>query len=855
MKFFLKKYTKKISLFHHYYIIFGSTFLFFAFIIFNFKHRLKSNDIFPSQRKLSSGYEKQKTEEICQKADKDLIELYKTDSDFNIKDNTQIDTSTSYLLKYIEDGDNDQLKQYIFTFYPQMILAILDIFSIALWIFLCYCLCKDNFMKSYLKLRFGKKCLKNIIFLISFLMYLGIIIVNIIILFKLRNFLNDINNSFCSLFKISYHTYNGEEKFYEMKPKWTGINKIKNLLQKTKENLGELTNQNNQINQKINEIKENKYYNQDNNNFIQNYINEFCDLNTYSVPNPNPFISNKISEFLYCSDILNLVEKEYKETFTSYLSEINDIFNILKSINDNTYKIEFAFDNAKNKLDSFVKIIKQLEVDYFNNLVHIFEEIIRRYLIYIIYIFFVLVLLLEIAGFISIIVLKRCYSLSCIRAYNCMWNFQFLSAFLIILFCIFLSSMKVFIGDISSIMKSLKNKETKIKLSNNDYDMEGINTCLKGNEDLAHYMELDKDAEPISHFYSMINNIKYNLNYIKNYKLISEKNETINIIDTLKESPFFAKFKQSGDNNYVNSEEIVEKYLNNYTDNEINQDLKDNNYYSHYFFVFDSRYCKSNYQLLSDNNLDNNFYNEGKYCMLIKDFPSNSNYFKSITTKNLENNYTLDDLVTKFKEKYYNSDGFEKSFLNLLHNSKIYLENKIVKESNKIKNGIISLYNILESKINIIHELYKKILKSNSTDLFSAFNCRYLKRDFSIFIDKLDNNLIHSINGLNIYCLILAIFSLISILSSILNMKFNKLERKYKEKLFKKKEISEKPKLRTLRERLNFDENPKSSTNEKTILKKRSSDENAKFSEDEKTTSKKRSKVKHVLDMDIENSK
>ena len=121
MKFFLKKYTKKISLFHHYYIIFGSTFLFFAFIIFNFKHRLKSNDIFPSQRKLSSDYEKQKIEEICQKADKDLIELYKTDSDFNIKDNTQIDTSTSYLLKYIEDGDNDQLKQYIFTFYPLLI--------------------------------------------------------------------------------------------------------------------------------------------------------------------------------------------------------------------------------------------------------------------------------------------------------------------------------------------------------------------------------------------------------------------------------------------------------------------------------------------------------------------------------------------------------------------------------------------------------------------------------------------------------------------------------------------------------------------------------------------------------------
>ena len=103
MKFFLKKNTKILSLFHLNYIIFGSTFLFFAFIIFNFKHKRKFNDIFPSQRKLSSGFEKQKTEEICQKADKDLIYLYKKDSIFNIKENTSLDKSTSYLLKYIEN--------------------------------------------------------------------------------------------------------------------------------------------------------------------------------------------------------------------------------------------------------------------------------------------------------------------------------------------------------------------------------------------------------------------------------------------------------------------------------------------------------------------------------------------------------------------------------------------------------------------------------------------------------------------------------------------------------------------------------------------------------------------------------
>ena len=839
MKFFLKKNTKILSLFHLNYIIFGSTFLFFAFIIFNFKHKRKFSDIFPSQRKLSSGFEKQKTEEICQKADKDLIDLYKKDSIFNIKENTSLDKSTSYLLKYIENGDDDQLKKYLLTFYPQMILAILDLFFIALWIFLCYFLWKDNSMRCFLKIRFGKNCLKNIVFFISFILYLAVIIINIIILFKIRTFLDDINNSFCSLFKISYHIYNGEEKFYEMRPKWTGINKIKNLLKNTKEKLGELTNQNNLINQKINEIKENKYFNPNNSNFIQSYINEFCDLNTYSVPNPNPFINDKISDFLYCSDILTLVEKEYKETFKRYLSEIDNIYNILKSINEDMNKIEFAFDNAQNKLYSFLKIIKELELEYFDKLVYLFETIIRQYLIYIIYTFFVLVLLLELAGFITIIILKSCYSLSCNKAYNCIWNFQFFSAFLIFLLAIFLSSLKVFIDDISSIIKSSNNKSKSFKFSNNDYDTEGINICIKGNEDLAHYMSLDEDAEPVRHFYSMKNNIKYNLNYFKNYKLISQKNETISIIKELEEKPFLAKFKLLGDNDYTNSEEILERYLNNFTDNEINQDLKDNNnYHSHYFFVFASKYCKSNYKLLSNNNIDN-LYKQGKNCMILKDFPSNANYFKSITIKNMEANYTLGDLVTKYKERYYNDDGFEKSFPNLLQNSRNYLENKITNESKEIKDGIKNLYNILEKKINIIDELYKDLLKQNSTNLFSAFNCRYFKRDFYIFIDKLDNHLNHSVKDLDIYFFILVVFSLISIMASVFNMKLDRIERIYKEKLLKKKgkaEISEKPKKRTLHERFNFDENARTTTNENTILKKTS-------------------KEQHVLDTDFENIK
>ena len=839
-KVLLKNFKKLISLFHRHFIIFGSIFLLYAFIRINFKQKIHPKEIFGSYRKLFSGFEKQKTEEICLKADNDLLLLYNTDSFFSINENEKIDLekSTSYLLNYIENNKTVDLKNYILSFYAQIILAIIDLALIAVWIFLCIFVSKDKYVNCLSKIRYVNKYLKNISSFVSIAMYLGIVIINIIILFNIHIFLQDVNNSFCSFFKINYHTYNGEENFYAIRPKWTGINQIKNLIQKTKENLSKLTNENHQINQKINEIKESKYLNTENNNLIESYINEFCDLNNYKVPNPNPFSNKEISEFLYCSDILYLVEKEYNETFNTNIMEINDIYNILLSIDINMNKIKFSFDNAKNKLDSFVNIIADMEIEYFNDLVFIFESIIRKYLIYIIYVFFVLFLLLELAGFINIITLRTCYTLYCNKVYNFIWNFQFFFMLVIFLIVAFSSSMKVLIGDVSLIMKSYYTND-KVqgdrKIGNTNYDLEGIDKCIIGNGDLANYMNLDKDAEQLSHFYSKINIIKNNLNYFKNYEIISKKNETNNFLDELENETFLAEFKFLGDNNFTNAEEIIENNMNIYTDNETNQDIKYNDNYPNYYFVFDKEFCKQNYTLLSNNEI-NDFYQKGNNCLLLKDFPSNKSYFKEITTKNMESNFDLDYLVNQYKERFYGKDGFESSFLKLLENSRNYLENKINKESNKIKNDIIKLYETFDNKIDIIHNLYKDILKQNSTDLFSAFDCRYLKRDFFIFLYQLDSNLKHSLKIFTIYCFILAIFSFLSILFSVFYLKLIRIERKFNEEIIKtkeKEEISEKPKIGSIHEKYNLDETPNPSSNEKSGLKKGK-------------------KYKHVIDIDIE---
>ena len=229
--------------------------------------------------------------------------------------------------------------------------------------------------------------------------------------------------------------------------------------------------------------------------------------------------------------------------------------------------------------------------------------------------------------------------------------------------------------------------------------------------------------------------------------------------------------------------------------------------------------------------------------MLLKDFPEYSNYFKTIRTKNMEEstgyNYYFNDLINKFKQKYYDSDGFEPSFLILLHYSRNYLENVINIESKKIKNDLINIYKIMENKVNIIDDLYKNIIDQNNTDLYSAFNCKYLKRDLHIFLDQLDSYLSHSLYKFTLYCFILAIFSLLSILFSIFSIRLNKMERKIKEQLFKPKEkfekedILEKHKVESLRERFNFDGGMKSNINEKTGLKNNS-------------------RLKHIIDIDIE---
>ena len=183
--------------------------------------------------------------------------------------------------------------------------------------------------------------------------------------------------------------------------------------------------------------------------------------------------------------------------------------------------------------------------------------------------------------------------------------------------------------------------------------------------------------------------------------------------------------------------------------------------------------------------------------MNLKDFLESTEYFKTIKTKNMEievgNNYYFNDLINRYKQKYYNNNGLEPSFLNMLHNSKNYSKNTI-----------------------------------------NTFNCNFFKRDLYIFLDQLESNLSKSINKFVVFCSIYGACSFLSILSSVFYIKIINEEKILSEKFFKAKEkledniINEKPKIRTINEKLNYDNVMKS--NEKEELK-----------------SKRRSRIKHII--------
>ena len=850
----INKIKKRVSEIFYITIIVFNFFLFYNVQKIIFIKKNQPNTIKNSIRGLFTGIENKKSELICERASNDLFILYGQESYDNITtNNISIKSSTSYLYKYLDNKDSSDLKKYIFSFQFEISLVIFIVLIIVIWIVLCCFLSKEKFCCLFNNKK-NNQWLKNIIWVISVSFYFIIILLIFLILFYFYPFIQIITNSFCSLFKITYHTYFGEDKNYEILPKWIGIIEIKNLLLNTRDQIEDIIEKNNDIyNIVIHDIK-NDFYNELNNDqLFTNNINKFCDLSKFKVPNPNPLSNKTISNLYFCANILNIIQEEFNKTIKKFIIDIDNIYEKIKIIEENKNDIKFSLDNARNKIDSFVKIISDLEIEYFDILYFILEEIISKYFIYGFYIFFIFVLLIEFIGLISIFTnICCCNSKYCYKLYIFILNAQMILLIIIILITISFSVSSVIIKDISIIIQhtiSNQNSEnTTFSFSKSLYDIEGINICLKGAGNLENYTQLNGVSQSLIHFYSMFKIINDNLNYLLNNKIFVEKNETKLIFEEIENKPYLTQYQLENNNlnnyfninTYITPEDILENVLNNYTNDENKQIIGNNKYYSNYFFVHSKEFCLNDYNFITKGN-DNTYYQNGKYCMLLEDFPEN-NYFKGITIHNLKENqndlnvfnYTikLDNLTKEFKNRYYDKDkGFKSLLQKVVNNSKEYFNEEIEPKSLNIKNSMIKIFQIINSKIKIIDNLYENIIGKNNTNLFSAFNCKYLRRDINIFLNQIDDNLPHSFFILSIYSLFIGIFSLICIITSAIALKLNKMINNYNDYSFATKNknvisdndnnISEKPKIDQIREKNIYDDNLKSSINEKTVFHKK----------------------------------
>jgi flagellar basal body-associated protein FliL len=122
MKILKSKNKSVISIIFHIFIFLCSLFILTELFSINSHHKPKAYTNIFTKRKLITSFEKQKIEDICQKADKDLILLYKSDSYSYVKDDIQMKKSTSNLLSYLENKneifkDKQQDSNFIYLSY------------------------------------------------------------------------------------------------------------------------------------------------------------------------------------------------------------------------------------------------------------------------------------------------------------------------------------------------------------------------------------------------------------------------------------------------------------------------------------------------------------------------------------------------------------------------------------------------------------------------------------------------------------------------------------------------------------------------------------------------------------------
>ena len=659
--------------------------------------------------------------EICNKSINYLQYFYIsniTNFDYNPSETMK----SNSLIRYIQEQKVVDLKDYFGRLLIYAIFTIILILYLIGFIICCFCYCYPCCCKQS-----GFMC-KNIILITSICLYLFIFSLSIVSVHYINDVFQSMNGTTCSLFQIYRTVLYGDQK--QSNPKWPGTIKIKeilNIIINVVENLN--LHKSILVQQEI----------QENSNYFQELLhNSYLLFANRVLPYPEPemntehFIPNYIDDYgpfeqtgkdLYYVHNEYIKLQEHNMFLNNYLELIGNIIErkevMIEILNYSKFQVDEltkTFEALSEKILEHWLIVQ----NYFN----IYGKIILLCINSIIS-------LLSFFGTCFLVIYSLCNNCEKMKyIINVTWIMLSILTIIIFAIGIILGSLSVITVDLVGIVNYAFSQENLIGDVNNKTILfekgkasEYINICINSDGDLTNAFRLNKDDPNVillQNLYTSLGQLERNLVLLSENNLISVTKRLYNKYDEYKDNP--------GD---VHSSFTTQL-------NKLNDLLN-----GVQFWVVKEEECI-----------------EKENCFSLK-----NNYSTYILVKNSYEIITIRKTLQEFLFKHI-------ELLNDLQANNIEMENILV----DIRKQLISQ---LGQSLDIITVMYWKISPYISNEqLFSPFNCEFLKGNVKMFYQQIENECSDTIKHFAWYLIIIGTTNSINVIFNLLVIfKFQKLKK------------------------------------------------------------------------------